>query len=199
MRPVGRIFPTSGLSIDGWLDFLFAERFDYGEGYRLAASLSEGGRALWPGAHAAPIVFDIVGATDGTVSVTGSFAFDSTASYSNLNIMLSGIANDPDDNTTYTSFLSGVASMVSAADNASPEDNILLEFASNISSISPTAVGLKLVQLNDTDEEASQILLQNTGSVVPRAVPAPLVGLGIPAFLAVGAGLLGAQLTRFKR
>jgi len=89
--------------------------------------------------------------------------------------------------------------MVSAADNASPEDNILLEFDSNISSISPTAVGLKLVQLNDTDEEASQILLQNTGSVVPRAVPAPLVGLGIPAFLAVGAGLLGAQLTRFKR
>ena len=152
-----------------------------------------------PNAHAAPVVFDIVGATDGTVSVTGSFAFDSTASYSNLNIMLSGIANESDDNTTYTSFFFGDASMVSAADNASPEDNILLEFDSNISSISPTAVGLKLVQLNDTDEEASQILLQNTGSVVPRAVPAPLVGLGIPAFLAVGAGLLGAQLTRFKR
>jgi hypothetical protein len=152
-----------------------------------------------PNAHAAPVVFDIVGATDGTVSVTGSFAFDSTASYSNLNIMLSGIANDPDDNTTYTSFLSGVASMVSAADNASPEDNIFLEFASNITSISPTAVGLKLVQLHDSDEEIDQILLQNTGSVVPRAVPAPLVGLGIPAFLAVGAGLLGAQLTHLKR
>jgi hypothetical protein len=39
----------------------------------------------------------------------------------------------------------------------------------------------------------------DTGSVVPQAVPGPLVGLGFPAFLAIGAGLLGAQPTRLKR